>query len=136
MDSNEDTSTFGISILDIQKQEKEKERKKKNAEKMKRYFSRPEVKERIFVKKMEKKMAEEFRNLGKINPHKICKKLGSAMNIRTKDGEILYKCKVCDVSYKKEQEKYFWRNHYCPCCHRKLRTRKPTQWKKIKHNKK
>ena len=143
METTESDTSSDITLAELFKKEKEKEQKEKRAKYNEEYNSRPTVKkrrarnyERISVKRTEKKMAEKFKNLGKINPHKICKKLGSAMNIRTKDGEILYKCKVCDVSYKKEQEKYFWRNHYCPCCHRKLRTRKPTQWKKIKYNKK
>jgi len=131
MDSNEDTSTFGISILDIQKQEKEKERKKKNAEKMKQYLSKPEVKERIFVKRMEKKMIEEFRNLGKINPHKICKKLGNkSMKSISETGTRNFKCKTCAVTYTDKQKKYFWRNHYCPCCHRKLSIRKTVSEKR------
>ena len=70
-------------------------------------------------------MAEEFRNLGKNNPHKICKKLGSkSMRAISSTGARSFKCRTCSVTYTEKQKKYFYKNNHCPCCHLKLSTRK------------
>ena len=125
MDSSENNSASDISILDLQKQEKEKEQKKKNAEYMRKYNSKPEVKEREYVKRQQERMIHEFKNLGKINPHKICKKLGSkSMRAISSTGARSFKCRTCSVTYTEKQKRYFWKNNHCPCCHLKLSTRK------------
>ena len=125
MDSSENNSASDISILDLQKQEKEKEQKKKNAEYMRKYNSKPGVKEREYVKRQQERMIREFKNLGKINPHKICKKLGSkSMRAISSTGARSFKCRTCSVTYTEKQKKYFWKNNHCPCCHLKLSTRK------------
>ena len=125
MDSSENNSPSDISILDLQKQEKEKEQKKKNAEYMRKYNSKPGVKERENVKRQQKRMIREFKNIGKINPHKICKKLGSkSMRAISSTGARSFKCRTCSVTYTEKQKKYFWKNNHCPCCHLKLSTRK------------
>ena len=125
MDSSENNSPSDISILDLQKQEKEKEQKKKNAEYMRKYNSKPGVKEREYVKRQQERMIREFKNLGKINPHKICKKLGSkSMRAISSTGARSFKCRTCSVTYTEKQKKYFWKNNHCPCCHLKLSTRK------------
>ena len=125
MDSSENNSASDISILDLQKQEKEKEQKKKNAEYMRKYNSKPEVKEREYVKRQQERMIREFKNLGKINPHKICKKLGSkSMRAISSTGARSFKCRTCSVTYTEKQKKYFYKNNHCPCCHLKLSTRK------------
>ena len=125
MDSSENNSASDISILDLQKQEKEKEQKKKNAEYMRKYNSKPGVKERVSVKRQQERMIREFKNMGKINPHKICKKLGSkSMRAISSTGARSFKCRTCSVTYTEKQKKYFWKNNHCPCCHLKLSTRK------------
>ena len=125
MDSSENNSASDISILDLQKQEKEKEQKKKNAEYMRKYNSKPRVKERESVKRQEERMIREFKNMGKINPHKICKKLGSkSMRAISSTGARSFKCRTCSVTYTEKQKKYFYKNNHCPCCHLKLSTRK------------
>jgi hypothetical protein len=125
MDSSENNSASDISILDLQKQEKEKEQKKKNAEYMRKYNSKPGVKEREYVKRQQERMIREFKNLGKINPHKICKKLGSkSMRAISSTGARSFKCRTCSVTYTEKQKKYFYKNNHCPCCHLKLSTRK------------
>ena len=125
MDSSENNSASDISILDLQKQEKEKEQKKKNAEYMRKYNSKPEVKEREYVKRQQERMIREFKNMGKINPHKICKKLGSkSMRAISSTGARSFKCRTCSVTYTEKQKKYFYKNNHCPCCHLKLSTRK------------
>ena len=125
MDSSENNSASDISILDLQKQEKEKEQKKKNAEYMRKYNSKPGVKEREYVKRQQERMIREFKNMGKINPHKICKKLGSkSMRAISSTGARSFKCRTCSVTYTEKQKKYFWKNNHCPCCHLKLSTRK------------
>ena len=125
MDSSENNSPSDISILDLQKQEKEKEQKKKNAEYMRKYNSKPGVKERENVKRQQKRMIREFKNIGKINPHKICKKLGSkSMRAISSTGARSFKCRTCSVTYTEKQKKYFYKNNHCPCCHLKLSTRK------------
>ena len=125
MDSSENNSASDISILDLQKQEKEKEQKKKNAEYMRKYNSKPGVKEREYVKRQQERMIREFKNMGKINPHKICKKLGSkSMRAISSTGARSFKCRTCSVTYTEKQKKYFYKNNYCPCCHLKLSTRK------------
>ena len=125
MDSSENNSPSDISILDLQKQEKEKEQKKKNAEYMRKYNSKPGVKERESVKRQQERMIREFKNLGKINPHKICKKLGSkSMRAISSTGARSFKCRTCSVTYTEKQKKYFYKNNHCPCCHLKLSTRK------------
>ena len=125
MDSSENNSASDISILDLQKQEKEKEQKKKNAEYIRKYNSKPGVKEREYVKRQQERMIREFKNMGKINPHKICKKLGSkSMRAISSTGARSFKCRTCSVTYTEKQKKYFWKNNHCPCCHLKLSTRK------------
>ena len=125
MDSSENNSASDISILDLQKQEKEKEQKKKNAEYIRKYNSKPGVKEREYVKRQQERMIREFKNLGKINPHKICKKLGSkSMRAISSTGARSFKCRTCSVTYTEKQKKYFYKNNHCPCCHLKLSTRK------------
>ena len=125
MDSSENNSASDISILDLQKQEKEKEQKKKNAEYMRKYNSKPRVKERESVKRQQERMIREFKNMGKINPHKICKKLGSkSMRAISSTGARSFKCRTCSVTYTEKQKKYFYKNNHCPCCHLKLSTRK------------
>ena len=125
MDSSENNSASDISILDLQKQEKEKEQKKKNAEYIRKYNSKPGVKERVSVKRQQERMIREFKNLGKINPHKICKKLGSkSMRATSKTGARSFKCRTCSVTYTEKQKKYFYKNNHCPCCHLKLSIRK------------
>ena len=125
MDSSENNSASDISILDLQKQEKEKEQKKKNAEYMRKYNSKPRVKERESVKRQQERMIREFKNMGKINPHKICKKLGSkSMRAISSTGARSFKCRTCSVTYTEKQKRYFWKNNHCPCCHLKLSTRK------------
>mgnify|MGYP001203232735 FL=1 len=125
MDSSENNSSSDISILDLQKQEKEKEQKKKNAEYMRKYNSKPGVKEREYVKRQQERMIREFKNMGKINPHKICKKLGSkSMRAISSTGARSFKCRTCSVTYTEKQKKYFYKNNHCPCCHLKLSTRK------------
>ena len=125
IDSSENNSASDISILDLQKQEKEKEQKKKNAEYMRKYNSKPGVKEREYVKRQQERMSREFKTLGKINPHKICKKLGSkSMRAISSTGARSFKCRTCSVTYTEKQKKYFWKNNHCPCCHLKLSTRK------------
>ena len=125
MDSSENNSASDISILDLQKQEKEKEQKKKNAEYIRKYNSKPGVKERVSVKRQQERMIREFKNMGKINPHKICKKLGSkSMRAISSTGARSFKCRTCSVTYTEKQKKYFWKNNHCPCCHLKLSTRK------------
>lgn len=125
MDSSENNSPSDISILDLQKQEKEKEQKKKNAEYMRKYNSKPGVKEREYVKRQQERMIREFKNLGKINPHKICKKLGSkSMRAISSTGARSFKCRTCSVTYTEKQKKYFYKNNHCPCCHLKLSIRK------------
>ena len=125
MDSSENNSSSDISILDLQKQEKEKEQKKKNAEYMRKYNSKPGVKEREYVKRQQERMIREFKNMGKINPHKICKKLGSkSMRAISSTGARSFKCRTCSVTYTEKQKKYFHKNNHCPCCHLKLSTRK------------
>ena len=132
METNESDTSSDITLAELFEKEKEKEQKEKRAKYIKEYNSRPEVKkrrarnyERISVKRMEKKMAEEFRNLGKNNPHKICKKLGSkSMKGVSKTGARNFKCRSCAVTYTDKQKKYFWKNNRCPCCHLLLSTRK------------
>ena len=125
MDSSENNSASDISILDLQKQEKEKEQKKKNAEYIRKYNSKPGVKERESVKRQQERMIREFKNMGKINPHKICKKLGSkSMRAISSTGARSFKCRTCSVTYTEKQKKYFYKNNHCPCCHLKLSTRK------------
>ena len=125
MDSSENNSPSDISILDLQKQEKEKKQKKKNAEYMRKYNSKPGVKEREYVKRQQERMIREFKNMGKINPHKICKKLGSkSMRAISSTGARSFKCRTCSVTYTEKQKKYFYKNNHCPCCHLKLSTRK------------
>ncbi len=125
MDSSENNSASDISILDLQKQEKEKKQKKKNAEYMRKYNSKPGVKEREYVKRQQERMIREFKNMGKINPHKICKKLGSkSMRAISSTGARSFKCRTCSVTYTEKQKKYFYKNNHCPCCHLKLSTRK------------
>ncbi len=125
MDSSENNSASDISILDLQKQEKEKEQKKKNAERMRKYNSKPGVKEQKYVKRQQERMIREFKNMGKINPHKICKKLGSkSMRAISSTGARSFKCRTCSVTYTEKQKKYFYKNNHCPCCHLKLSTRK------------
>ena len=125
MDSSENNSASDISILDLQKQEKEKEQKKKNAEYIRKYNSKPGVKERVSVKRQQERMIRKFKNMGKINPHKICKKLGSkSMRAISSTGARSFKCRTCSVTYTEKQKKYFYKNNHCPCCHLKLSTRK------------
>ena len=125
MDSSENNSASDISILDLQKQEKEKEQKKKNAEYIRKYNSKPGVKERVSVKRQQERMIREFKNMGKTNPHKICKKLGSkSMRAISSTGARSFKCRTCSVTYTEKQKKYFYKNNHCPCCHLKLSTRK------------
>ena len=125
MDSSENNSPSDISILDLQKQEKEKKQKKKNAEYMRKYNSKPGVKEQKYVKRQQERMIREFKNMGKINPHKICKKLGSkSMRAISSTGARSFKCRTCSVTYTEKQKKYFYKNNHCPCCHLKLSTRK------------
>ena len=131
MDSSENNSASDISILDLQKQEKEKEQKKKNAEYMRKYNSKPGVKEREYVKRQQERMIREFKNMGKINPHKICKKLGSkSMRAISSTGARSFKCRTCSVTYTEKQKKYFYKNNHCPCCHLKLSTRKTVSEKR------
>ena len=131
MDSSENNSASDISILDLQKQEKEKEQKKKNAEYMRKYNSKPGVKEREYVKRQQERMVREFKNMGKINPHKICKKLGSkSMRAISSTGARSFKCRTCSVTYTEKQKKYFYKNNHCPCCHLKLSTRKTVSEKR------
>ena len=131
MDSSENNSASDISILDLQKQEKEKEQKKKNAEYIRKYNSKPGVKEREYVKRQQERMVREFKNMGKINPHKICKKLGSkSMRAISSTGARSFKCRTCSVTYTEKQKKYFYKNNHCPCCHLKLSTRKTVSEKR------
>ena len=131
MDSSENNSASDISILDLQKQEKEKEQKKKNAEYIRKYNSKPGVKERESVKRQQERMIREFKNMGKINPHKICKKLGSkSMRAISSTGARSFKCRTCSVTYTEKQKKYFYKNNHCPCCHLKLSTRKTVSEKR------
>lgn len=130
MNSNKDTSLFDISILDLQKQEKEKERKKKQREKMREYLARPDVKERIKIKKLNEKMTREFKNLGKVDPHKICKKLGHTIAWGRRNPGYFYRCSGCDVSYSDKESEHFYKGNKCPCCHLILRTRKTIAQKK------
>ena len=131
MDSSENNSASDISILDLQKQEKEKEQKKKNAEYMRKYNSKPGVKEQKYVKRQQERMIREFKNMGKINPHKICKKLGSkSMRAISSTGARSFKCRTCSVTYTEKQKKYFYKNNHCPCCHLKLSTRKTVSEKR------
>ena len=131
MDSSENNSPSDISILDLQKQEKEKEQKKKNAEYIRKYNSKPGVKEREYVKRQQERMIREFKNMGKINPHKICKKLGSkSMRAISSTGARSFKCRTCSVTYTEKQKKYFYKNNHCPCCHLKLSTRKTVSEKR------
>lgn len=125
MNSNkDDTSVFGMSILDIQKQEKEKEQKKKQSKKMKEYFTRPDIKERIKIKKLNEKMTKEFKNLGITDPHEICKKLGHTIAWSRRNPDYFYRCSKCDVSYSNKEKNHFFKENHCPCCHLMLRTRK------------
>lgn len=134
MNSNEDYS-LADSILASQNREeerdKEKERKKKAAEYQRQRYSRPEVKEKENYKRINKKMIKEFSKLGKVDPHKICKKLGSKSMYRiSKNGHLTYKCRTCNVTYSEKQKKLFWNNNHCPCCHYKLSIRKTVSEKK------
>ena len=133
MDSNEDNS-LANSILAAQKREeereREKERKKKAAEYQRKRNSRSDVKEKESYKRTNKKMIKEFSELGKVDPHKICKKLGSKSLKRiSNDGSLTYKCRTCNVTFSEKQKNFFWKNNHCPCCHYKLSVRK-TVWEK------
>lgn len=131
MNSNkDDTLVLGASILDLQKQEKEKERKKKQNEQMRKYLEKPGVNERIYVQRHAKKLQDKIKNLGKEDPHAICKKFGHTMAHSRLDPSCFYKCSKCNVSYCENQRKYFYNQYFCPCCHFKLRTRKTIQQKR------
>ena len=139
MDSNEDNS-LANSILAAQKREeereREKERKKKAAEYQRKRNSRSDVKEKESYRRTNKKMIKEFSELGKVDPHKICKKLGSkSMKSVSKDGIRTFKCRTCNVTYSEKQKKFFWKNNGCPCCHYKLSIRKTVSEKKKYPNK-
>ena len=125
MDSNkDDTSVFGMSILDIQKQEKEKERKHKQREQMRKYRSKPGFKEREYLQRHAKRLTKAISKLGKNNPHMICKKLGYSRARLRKDPSCFYRCTKCNVSYSEKQKNRFYLGIRCPCCHTQLRTRK------------
>jgi len=117
-------SVFGISFLDLQKQEKEKEQKKKQREQMRKYNSKQEVREKRNLKNQNKKMVNEFKKLGSVDPHKICKKLGKTLAYRVRNPEYFYRCSKCEVSFSEKEKHHFFKNNHCPCCHLKLRTRK------------
>lgn len=118
------SSVFGMSFLELQKQEQEKNKRKKLAEYMKKYNSKPEVKERIKFKKLNEKMINEFKNLGVLDPHQVCKKLGHTIAWSRRNPEYFYRCSKCDVSYSDNEKKHFFKENHCPCCHLMLRTRK------------
>lgn len=125
MDSNkDDTPVFGMSILDIQKQEKEKERKAKLRNSMRKYLSQPGIKERVYKQRQAKNLTKTLKKLGKMDPHKTCKKLGHTIAWSRYNPGYSYKCTSCNVSYSDKESKHFYKGNKCPCCHRILRTRK------------
>ena len=131
METNESDTSADITLAELFEKEKEKERKKKNAEYMRKYNSKPKVKEQVNVKRQQERMIREFKNLGKTNPHKICKKLGSkSMRAISSTGARSFKCRTCSVTYTEKQKKYFYKNNHCPCCHLKLSTRKTVSEKR------
>ena len=61
---------------------------------MREYHARPDVKERLKRKKLNEKMTKEFKNLGIIDPHEICKKLGHTIAWSRRNPEYFYNISV------------------------------------------
>jgi len=78
-----------------------------------------------------KKFRKILKNLGKVNPHAVCEKLGKPMARSRVDPSYRYKCSKCNVSYSEKQKHHFFRKNKCPCCHLALRTRKTIQQKRM-----
>lgn len=75
-------------------------------------------------------MTTEFKKLGKIDPHKVCKKLGRSRAYSCLHPEYFYRCSKCDVSYSNKEKTQFYKGNKCPCCHLMLRQRKTVTQKK------
>jgi hypothetical protein len=130
MNSDENKSSiFGMSFLDIQKQEKEKEKKKKQAEYAKKYYNKPEVKARNTALRQTKVHEERMAKMDQ-DQHVICKKLGKSIAHSRRYLDYSFKCTNCEVSYSKKDQNQFFRKISCPCCHYKLRIRKTVEQKK------
>jgi hypothetical protein len=119
----DETSVFGKSILDIQKEEKEKEEKKKQKERMREYQSRSYVKERIKLQRESKAVSKRIKEMDE-DQHSICKKLGKTIAHSRHHPEYRFKCTKCEASFSENEEKHFFNKFHCPCCHLKLRQRK------------
>lgn len=129
MDSSED-SPFHINISDLEDGErKEKERKARNNY-QKKYYHRPIVKERRNQQNIEERTLKAIKELGEIDPHTICKKLGKSLVYARVDPSYLLKCNPCGVSFSENDREQFYKKNKCPCCHRILRIRKSTYQKR------
>lgn len=60
-----------------------------------------------------------YRYSSRVSTHDICQKIGKKGF--PKYTEYPYKCRTCNVSYKDNQKSLFYKNKFCPCCHRLLR---------------
>ena len=104
MNSDENKSSiFGMSFLDIQKQEKEKEKKKKQAEYAKKYYNKPEVKARNTALRQTKVHEERMAKMDQ-DQHVICKKLGKSIAHSRRYLDYSFKCTNCEVSYSKKDQ--------------------------------
>lgn len=125
----DETSVFGKSILDIQKEEKEKEEKKKQKERMREYQSRSYVKERMKLQRESKAVSKRIKEMDE-DQHSICKKLGKTIAHSRRHPEYRFKCAHCEVSFSENDQNYFFKKNYCPCCHMMLRRRKTVSQKR------
>ena len=137
MEDNTLDSSSEVTLKELFEKNEEKERKKKAAERMREYrIKNPQIDEKRKIRKTTQLMTKKFSELGKVDHHKICKKLATGSgNARPRPGSKLFKCKTCDVSYQEKQQKFFWKKIYCPCCKRKLSTRKSVSEKKLNPDK-
>ena len=124
MEFNENDLTPEISIRELYESEEKEEKRKIVNDYQKAYNSRPDVKERIKIKKLNEKMTNEFKNLGISDPHEICKKLGHTIAWSRRNSSYFYRCSKCNVSYSDKEKNQFYKENKCPCCHLMLRTRK------------
>jgi len=118
-----------ISLNEVYESKKNDNIKKSNAEKMKEYQQRPEVRERIKLQRESKAVAKRIKKMDE-DQHSICKKLGKKIGYSRLHPEYRFRCGHCEISFSENDQNYFFKKNHCPCCHMMLRRRKTVSQKR------
>ncbi len=129
MEFPDDDLAGELSLNEVYESEKKDNDKKSNNWSIKKYQQKPEVKKRIKLQREAKATSKRIKKMDE-DQHSICKKLGKTIAHSRRHPEYRFKCAHCEVSFSENDQNYFFKKNYCPCCHMMLRRRKTVSQKR------